>query len=204
MNAPISISIVTEPTAEPITLAEAKEHCKIDHGFEDYSMTGWIKAARAHVEGLVGPIMPQTVDAFWAEWPCGDLDLPWGKMRAVTEFGHTPSTGVETAWTISGANLLLNSVVLAHVNLDRITPGRITLAYGKSWPADTLRTYNAVRVRLSAGWASSSAVPQDIKQAMLLLIDDWRINRADSSDRTISRSISNGVNSLLRKHRRVI
>lgn len=201
MNLPSAVSIVTEPTAEPVTLVEALEHCKIDHSFENDRMLAWIKAARLHIEASVGPIMPQTMDAFW---PCfaAELDLPWGNVRAITEFGHTPSSNSETAWTVSGENLSLSGVITAHANTKR-RPARITLAYGKSWPSDTLRTYDAVRARFTAGWASIDAVPQDIKQCVLLLVDDWRMNRADTAE-NISRNIQNGIAALTRKYRRIV
>jgi len=56
-------------------------------------------------------------------------------------------------------------------------PGRIYLAYGKSWPGDTLRPASGVCVTYIAGYGAASDVPKKIKQAMLLLIGHLYENR---------------------------
>uniref|UniRef100_A0A6H1ZJI5 Putative head-tail connector n=1 Tax=viral metagenome TaxID=1070528 RepID=A0A6H1ZJI5_9ZZZZ len=57
-------------------------------------------------------------------------------------------------------------------------PGRIVLAYGKSWPTTVLRPANAVCVTFIAGYGDErSDVPKAVKQAMLLLIGDLYENR---------------------------
>ena len=50
----MSFIITVQPTVEPITLAEAKMHLRVDSDFEDALIQDYIKAARAHVERFTG------------------------------------------------------------------------------------------------------------------------------------------------------
>lgn len=76
--------LVSPPASLPVTLAEAKAHCRVDHDDEDALIEAYIAAAVAHLDGWRGvlgrAIMPQTwavtVDA------AGDYVLP---MPDVTE-----------------------------------------------------------------------------------------------------------------------
>jgi uncharacterized phiE125 gp8 family phage protein len=59
---------------------------------------------------------------------------------------------------------------------DHAQRGRITLAYGETWPV-TRDIANAVTVQFIAGYGAAAAVPQGIKQAMLLMIGHWYEHR---------------------------
>ena len=50
----MSFIITVQPTVEPITLAEAKMHLRIDGTFEDSILLDYIRAARSHVERFTG------------------------------------------------------------------------------------------------------------------------------------------------------
>ena len=50
----MSFIITVQPTVEPITLAEAKMHLRVDSDFEDALIQDYIKAARSHVERFTG------------------------------------------------------------------------------------------------------------------------------------------------------
>ena len=61
-------------------------------------------------------------------------------------------------------------------------PGRVSLAYGKSWPADTLRPTNGVCITFVAGYGSAaSAVPATACYAILLLMGHYYENREAAS-----------------------
>jgi len=59
-------------------------------------------------------------------------------------------------------------------------PGRVVLGYGKSWPSATLSPSNPISIEYVAGYGTSTAVPKQIKQAMLLIIGDLYENRENS------------------------
>jgi len=60
-------------------------------------------------------------------------------------------------------------------------PGRITEAYGTSWPS-TRSVPNAVIVTYQAGYATASVVPAEIKHAVLLLIAHFYEHRESASE----------------------
>jgi hypothetical protein len=58
-------------------------------------------------------------------------------------------------------------------------PGRLTLAFGKSWPT-LYGNINDVTITYTAGYSSqSSGVPFQIRQAILMMIADGYDNRED-------------------------
>jgi hypothetical protein len=54
---------------------------------------------------------------------------------------------------------------------DKSEPGRVILAYERSWPTATLRPASGVVIRFTAGYGDAKDVPQKVKQAMLLKIE---------------------------------
>jgi uncharacterized phiE125 gp8 family phage protein len=76
-------------------------------------------------------------------------------------------------------------------------PGRVSLAYSKSWPTTTLRPINGVCVEFEAGYGDAATdVPYRVKQAMLLLIGHLYEHREQSTEKALS-EIPFGVKALL-------
>ena len=83
--------LVTPPTAEIVSLADMREHLRVDHQDDDVLITGLMAGAVAHLDGWRGvlgrAIMPQT----WAqEWTCSGpyrLALPDAADLVVTVDG---------------------------------------------------------------------------------------------------------------------
>lgn len=105
-------TLVTPPASLPVTLAEAKAHCRVDYDDEDAMMTAYLSAAVAHLDGWRGTlgraIMPQTwavtVDA------AGDYVLPMpdvteadldGADLTITPTAAGPMVTAEAAGTIT-------------------------------------------------------------------------------------------------------
>lgn len=73
--------VITAPTPEPVTLAEARLQIKADSDTtEDTLITGWIKSARKIAEQYTGrALAPQTLEMALDCFPGGDddyIDLP--------------------------------------------------------------------------------------------------------------------------------
>lgn len=197
--------LITPPAGEPILLAEAKLQCNIDHDEDNFLLVGQIIAARQHVEDHTSrALMTQTWDVYLPCFPCGDIVLPFGNLQAVTEFAFTNTAGSTTVWTVAGTDLTYSGVTVAHV--DTISePGRIVLAYGQSWPSDTLKTANPIRVRFTCGYGDAEDVPEVIKAAIKLQVRSLYDNRSEvvvgESAAVDSKVLAKGVDSLLANHR---
>lgn len=181
-----SVLRTVEPTSEPVTLTEAKAHCRIDTTADDTLVSSLITAARAWCESRIGQcLMPATyrlkLDRF-----CGhEIELPYPPLTAVSSIAYVDSAG--SAQTLSSA--------LYAVDTDS-KPGRVSPVYAEVWPT-TREQLQAITITYTAGYASASVVPQSIKQAILLLVGHWYENREASVVGVTSVPLVTAVESLL-------
>lgn len=157
------LSLVTAPAAEPLTLAEAKLHLRVDSDdtSQDTLITSLIVAAREAVEEHTRrALVTQTWDYVADAFPDGDEPILVGKppLQSVTTLQYVDADGVLQTWAAS--NYVVDTATI---------DGAIRLAYDVSWPS-AREQYNAVQVRVVAGYGLAAAVPASIKAAMLLLI----------------------------------
>lgn len=157
----MTYKLITAPSVEPVTLAEAKLHLRVDDNADDTRITAMIVAARHRAEQLTNRLFgTQTwelvLDAFPPEFTVHNAPL-----TAVTTIKYLDATGTEQ--TLSSAAYV--------VDADNL-PARITLAEGYTWP-ETKAITNAVRVRYTGGHAASDADLAALKQWMLVAIGTW-------------------------------
>jgi uncharacterized phiE125 gp8 family phage protein len=155
------------PAAEPVSVAEAKEHLRVDDTSNDTLIGVLIAAARESVEGMTGRALVTqtwrlTLDAF----PCDTLiRLPRPNLLTVTSVAYVDENGDPQTW--DSANYVVDTASL---------PGALRLAYDVDWP--TTRTQpNAVTITYTAGYGLAAAVPSAIKAAVLLMVGDLFANR---------------------------
>ena len=155
------------PAAGPVTLAEAKLHCKIDDAADDALVGALIQAAREQAEHETGrALMPQTWDMLLDDFPSASaIELVKPPVSAITYIKYYDAAGV--LQTFASADYALDASGLLP---------RVLLGYGKSWPSVRAQQ-NAVQIRIACGYADAAAVPGAIKQWMLLNIGHWYQNR---------------------------
>lgn len=158
---------ITAPATEPLDLATAKLHCRVDGTDEDTLITALIVAAREQAEHETGrALVTQTWELVHDSFPEAFV-LRRAPIQSVTSLKYLDSaTGAEQ--TLAGTDYLLDK---------DSEPGYVVPAYGKAWPA-SYGVPNAVRVRYVAGYGVAATVPQAIKQWMLLAIGTMYENRA--------------------------
>lgn len=182
--------LVTGPTAEPVTLAEAKAHLRIEHALDDAYITSLIKAARYHAEDYCWrAFMRQTWEVILDGFPdSGVLELPRGQLNSITSVTYLDADGVEQT--------LPTTEYVADTFSER---GRVRLGYSKSWP--TWRgQWDAVRVRYEVG-GDAAGVPAPVKQAVLLLVSQMYENRTPDVVGTIVTPLTFAIESLLGPYR---
>ena len=154
----MGLSLVTPTTADAITLAEARDACKVTHPLQDVEIANLIFAAREWSQWFSGRVfMAQTWDYFLHYFP-SVIELPLAPVQSITSVKYFDYAGIEQ--TLSGA---------AYESDLRSVVQRIRPAAGYSWPG-TADRYNAVTVRFVAGYASDHPDLLTIRQAMLLHI----------------------------------
>lgn len=161
---PVSKSVrSTEPTfaQEPVTLAEAKRQCGLSDGVSQYDemLQGFIIDARQRVEHDTGIVCyTGTHTLKMTDWPDADwFEIPdvW-PVTSITSIAYIAGDGTSTTWSASNYSLDTSAV-----------KPFVKLAYAQSWPA-VRGDINGITVTLVAGYASVSAIPQKVKQAVLL------------------------------------
>lgn len=152
-------TLFTAPSVEPVTLAEAKLHCKVDGNDDDTLITSLITAARLNAEHRTGRVLiTQTWDITFDGFPDDSLDLPFPPLQSVTSITYLDSNGASQVLANTEYQVIINEL-----------SGRVVPAYGKAWPG-TRPQPGAVTVRIVAGYGLAVAVPQSIKNWMLLII----------------------------------
>lgn len=159
---------ITEPTTEPLTLAEVKLHLRIDGSDEDTLLNSLIATARRWWEDVTGRTLFTTEYEYsLTAWPGTDrILLPRATpLQTLTSLVYYDTAGTATTW--AATNYLSDTYR---------TPGALVLTYGNSWPSTDLYPVEPIRVRYTAGMATSSpltTLPDGIKTALLLAIGDW-------------------------------
>lgn len=161
----MSLTIVTEPTVEPLDLEEIEDHLRLSEtsdGSEDTVILGFAKAARRFCElEQRRAYLHQTWNLILDDFPSGDcITIPRPPLVSVTHLKYYGTGG--TSNTMTAANY--------YVDTDS-EPGKLCLAYNEIWPTETLRPNNGIEIQFLAGYGSvASLVPEEIKTAMKLII----------------------------------
>lgn len=187
----LAVRVTVAPTAEPLSLAEARQHLRRDDYADDGLIAGLIMAAREHVEQRLGRVLcQQTLMLLLDEFPRSQpIYLPRAPVQSITQIQYVNATGVLTTW--SSGNY--------QVDLDG-DPPRIEPVYGGAWP-DGRSVYGGVQVTFVAGYTGPELIPQSILQAMRLLIGHWYENREAVNVGNITSSLDFTVDALLAPHR---
>mgnify|MGYP000229230516 CR=1 FL=1 len=150
---------ITDASVEPVTLAEAKLHLRVDVADDDALITALITAARQRAEFITQRTLITTTwelsqDAFGCS-----LRLQYPRVIAVSALTYLDSAGV--LQTLAPSEYIVDAAS---------EPGQVVPGYGKTWP-DTYAVPNAVKVRYTAGYgATAASVPLAIRQWMLFAV----------------------------------
>jgi uncharacterized phiE125 gp8 family phage protein len=160
-----SLVRITSPAVEPVSLAFAKQHCRVDTEADDLYIQSLIAVARQYVEDVLDITICTTVwEVKYDLFPVWAIVLPRLPMldRAVTV---TYRSGDGTYSQLSSAtDFQVDASVL---------PGRIYPQWARSWPA-TRGDENSVTVRYSAGYGDDGqTAPPVVKHLILLLTAHW-------------------------------
>ncbi len=159
---------VGEPAEEPLDLADAKLHLRVDHTDEDDYITSLIAAARQYLEEQTWRALTTQTWRLWlSRWPSGrSILLPRPPLQSIVSVRYYDSDDTEYTFGTSD-----------YAAAVRMTPGALVLT-GASWPrVITLRGAEGVVVEYVAGYGDADAVPSLLKHAVRMLVGHWYENR---------------------------
>lgn len=171
------LHLVTPPSVEPVTLAEAKNHRKVTHTADDEEILGLIAAATDLFEGetgrqLITATWRGTMDGFPPSWePIRVLRAP---LQSVTSITYVDGSGDTQTWDSSLYTVRTFAGPFA-------THGLIHPVAGESYPS-TRRITDAVTVTFVAGYGAADSVPGAAKAAIKELIGGLYENRESDEE----------------------
>lgn len=153
-----TLTLVTAPAAEPVTLAEARNHLRVDDPSDDALIDGLVVAAREWAEAFTGRAMiTQTWDYSITAWPSSGtpIVLPRSPLQSVTWVRYRDAA--DAVQTLDAASYL-------------VEPPLIDLAKGATWPTLSAARAYPITIRIVAGYGDRNLVPQAVRQAILLIV----------------------------------
>lgn len=167
----MNTELVEAPEEMPVQAAELRRNSWEIYEADvtdDTFLDELIVRATAHVETITSrKLISQTWRGYLDAWPAsgGPIELPFGRVTSITRFNwlgddaidHVMSEPTEYVASLAGY-------------FPKVVP--VT-----SWPSGALFVVDPIRIEFVAGFGPASAVPADLKQAILLLAAHWYKNR---------------------------
>ena len=193
------LSLITPPAEEPVSLARAKLHLRVDHDAEDELIGGWIAAARTLTEKHANRRwVEQQLRLTMTDWPdggggswvesyiarttglsaagiCGAIPLPVEPVTSVDAVKH---------YDLGGTLRTLTADTQYQTWLDH-SPPLVAPAPLTVWPTVQTGRLQAVLIEFTTGYGAAGDVPEQAKAAILLCLGYWYENRGDGMDLTM-------------------
>jgi uncharacterized phiE125 gp8 family phage protein len=178
------MQLITPPAAEPVSLAEAKLHLRVDFDEDDALIQALISAARQAAEMLT---QRQLVTARWRmvldSFPGPSLmGVPVGQTFTLP--GHailltkSPVTSVVEIRYLDMAGIWQVMPAANYTVDNACEPARITPVFGQIWPI-ALPQIGAVSVIFDAGYGSAADVPEGLKSWIKLRLGSLYAHREE-------------------------
>lgn len=176
----MSLTLISPPAAEPVVLAELKEHLKISGDAEDALLSGLLVAARQTIEARYQiAAMPQSWRLALDAAPEAAVMLPLSPVISIDAVGVARGGVIEA---LAPGAYEYQTGAIGRVRVNRPVSG------------DRL---GALAISFTAGWAGADAVPGAIKLAIKTLAAHFYENREGDPTGPIA------VNAILAPYRQV-
>jgi len=185
----MTLTLLTGPAEEPVSLAEARAHLKLDATEEDALLTALLTAARATLEAETRrAFVMQSWRLTLDDWPPVPIELPLAPVASVT--------AVKVA-ALSGAMLPLDPAFYEVYAGGE--PARIAVKNGQAWPMPATRLAG-IAIDFTGGYGAAADVPMPLRQAILMLAAHWFEHREPVGD---GAKLPRTVSALVKPYRRL-
>lgn len=188
---PYSIKRTTDSSSEPITLAEAKEHLRVDHSTDDTYIQTLIKVARQSVEISTGRSLAsgQTYVAGYQFFPYmyDRLVIPRPPFSTVSSVKYHDAE--DTEQTLSASSYVVDSS----------GSGCALLSMTDNFDYPTLTKNREARVLVT--FTAGDTPPEPLYQAMLLLITHYYDTREPVAYNANPMKVPRSVDFLCRQYK---
>ena len=184
-----TLSVVTAPTVDAVTVSDVKKHLRIEHSDDDSYLETLIKASQKWCESymeraLIKQTLKATYDAFPSEFALPRPPACSDDLSIVIQYKNSERVVV----TLESSKY--------RASTDPSQPTKVYPVYGKSWPAH-LTDVDAVSIQWNAGYGTApSDVPAGIRHAIMMHVGHLYENRVAYNVVTVT-EVPMGVKSLL-------
>lgn len=187
----MSVTLMAPPALEPVSLAQMKDHLRVEHSAEDTLISSYITSARLHIEARLAKLL------ITQDWRINFDSLPSGK---VVELPLAPILALNSvSYYTQQAGPTLIPAVDYSIDLNSMRP-----KFSLHLQRQNLRAFGAYELEVSAGYGPAvEDVPADIRHALKLLVAHWFENREAASPLTRSH-LPLGIRTILEPHRQVL
>jgi uncharacterized phiE125 gp8 family phage protein len=161
------LNLIAPPSLEPLSLADAKVHLKVDGTEEDALIGQMIVAARLACEHALGrALLEQVWERVLPAFPAAGILLGKPRVQQIVSVKYVDEDGVQQTLAPELYALDADS-----------GPGWLFCALGAQWPG-TRAVPGAVRVRFTAGYgAEAASVPANVVAWLKLQVGALYRNR---------------------------
>ena len=159
--------VIVQPLAEPVTVAEAKQHLRVDGTDEDTYIEMLIKVARQMCEVYSGlSFLTQQREIKLDRFPCGNISLPYGPVQSIDDFVYFD--GDDSSQTMTEGDDYTKDFNYQPARIQKVN----------SWPT-VYNKMSSVIISYTAGYANDDhdPLPDVIKSAILLQVGTLYENR---------------------------
>lgn len=196
----MAVRLITQPEVEPVTLARAKEHLRVDHTADDELIQAMIEGARRFAEKFMQrSIITQTWELVIDTFPVNEIMLPFPPLQSVVSIKYDDANGNEQTLGTNG------------YDVDNVSEPGWVVPVTTGWPSTIFEGINSVRIRYVAGYSPSADspdnlianVPPSINSAILLHLGSLYAQRESFVIGTIVADLpdSVGILHILRQYR---
>lgn len=183
----------TAPGVEPVAVADASAHLRLDTAADDLLIASLILTSRLHVEATLDLAL---IDQAWTlvldRWPAGaDVAIPMAPLKAVTAVtvkraDGTPIVVPPTSYLVDMASKPPRLVWNATARPD---PGVVA---------------NGIEIEFEAGFGATAAhVPAPLRHAILMLVAHWYEHRDPIEIGSNATRIPDAVSDLIQPFRKI-
>jgi uncharacterized phiE125 gp8 family phage protein len=189
----MSLVMTTPPALEPVTVAEAKAHLRVDGDAEDILIGSLVLTSRLHIEAALAlAIITQSWTLALDRWPRGNhIDLPM-----------TPLQSVDDVRVVNGAGIVMIIPAESYLVDLASRPGR--LVWNNTIPPIPGLPANGIEIDFTAGFgATADSVPAPLKHAILMLTAHWYEHRDPDDIGTSAAQVPAAVSDLIQPFRTI-
>ncbi len=188
----MALVLTSGPSLEPVTVAEAKAHLRLDGSAEDTLIASLILTSRLHLEAALGfALISQNWTLLLDAWPDGAVTFPIRPVLSVVSARVLSATGTPTV--LAASDYVLDGASLAP---------RLVRS-GTGWPQPG-KAATGIEIAFTAGFGTlATDVPASIRHALLLLAAHWYEHRDPMEIGGNGANIPKAVSDLLMPYRAV-